>query len=740
MSKVTSPEGVVTDYAYDEATGNLTGIDGGGRSLSYSYNSRGQVTGITESGNTTRIGYSHQGNLASVTSPEGVVTTYETDVAGRRTATTVGSQTSSASYDLMGRETGTRSGNRWSWVSSLTEYDPVTGDMVSVSASASDPSGTAAMNGTSWSYDGLGRVVREAGPVTIDSMVYDLSGNVVRRYRVTAAGGTLMETMEHDRVGRVTRRVIEPRRHAAEIGFLAPFPFYPMTDGRGMDDSTSTAPGLLIPGDTITYAYDLSGNLLTATNRNGTVSRTVTGDGLLLSDAGGSFAYDSDRRVTRMGSTSYGYTSDGLLASARGPGGLEYTWSYDSLALPTAWRFPQGGETRTYDADRRLKERTVASGAITHRREQLSYDDRGKVVAERHSSDGMSYDAVGNLIGMTHRVGSPFRKLVREFRVVNGFGQLLNDSVVVGFGRDPGISVYDMGYDLAGRLVRKTERWASELHPDPPPGWFGVRFMRRYDSLGGGLEYEYEDRHVWGGHAHDVIEESRSYYGWDGLLHVQQVNRARRQIRTPGVFLTTTNGVYEVYSYDALGRRIGKRSIQRDGDLCRQGILDDGGLVLCYDMVESYSWLGDHLMSETREYADGTPDHEGDYTGTIEYVHGGGMDMPLGMVRNGGGVTLHASYRGLYAFATGSDGRTVDAYTAEWPGSNRRAGLGGGDHGEWRWYGQLVAAGTDATGLLYRRARYYDPENGQFTQPDPIGQFGGLNVYGFARWRPGQPD
>ena len=100
------------------------------------------------------------------------------------------------------------------------------------------------MNGTSWSHDDLGRGVREAGPVVTNEMDYDLSGNVVRRYRVTAAGGTLMETMEHDRVGRVTRGVIEPRRHAAEIRFLAPFPFYSMTDQRGMEDSTGAAPGL----------------------------------------------------------------------------------------------------------------------------------------------------------------------------------------------------------------------------------------------------------------------------------------------------------------------------------------------------------------------------------------------------------------------------------------------------------------------------------------------------------------
>ena len=38
----------------------------------------------------------------------------------------------------------------------------------------------------------------------------------------------------------------------------------------------------------------------------------------------------------------------------------------------------------------------------------------------------------------------------------------------------------------------------------------------------------------------------------------------------------------------------------------------------------------------------------------------------------------------------------------------------------------------DASGQLYRRNRYYDPATGRFTQEDPIGLAGGLNLYGFG--------
>ena len=52
------------------------------------------------------------------------------------------------------------------------------------------------------------------------------------------------------------------------------------------------------------------------------------------------------------------------------------------------------------------------------------------------------------------------------------------------------------------------------------------------------------------------------------------------------------------------------------------------------------------------------------------------------------------------------------------------------------WHGGLVDGMRDASGQMYMRNRYYDPQTGQFTQTDPIGLAGGLNVYGFANGDP----
>ena len=50
--------------------------------------------------------------------------------------------------------------------------------------------------------------------------------------------------------------------------------------------------------------------------------------------------------------------------------------------------------------------------------------------------------------------------------------------------------------------------------------------------------------------------------------------------------------------------------------------------------------------------------------------------------------------------------------------------------------GTLLSNKSDHTGQLYRRNRYYDPATGRFTQEDPIGLAGGLNLYGFANGDP----
>jgi RHS repeat-associated protein len=59
-----------------------------------------------------------------------------------------------------------------------------------------------------------------------------------------------------------------------------------------------------------------------------------------------------------------------------------------------------------------------------------------------------------------------------------------------------------------------------------------------------------------------------------------------------------------------------------------------------------------------------------------------------------------------------------------------------GYNGPMNWMGSLIYESRDASGLHYRRNRFYDAEAGRFTQEDPIGMAGGINVYGFGNGDP----
>jgi RHS repeat-associated protein len=48
------------------------------------------------------------------------------------------------------------------------------------------------------------------------------------------------------------------------------------------------------------------------------------------------------------------------------------------------------------------------------------------------------------------------------------------------------------------------------------------------------------------------------------------------------------------------------------------------------------------------------------------------------------------------------------------------------------WHGTVLEQKRDGSGLLFKRNRYVDPATGKFTQEDPIGLAGGMNLYGFA--------
>ena len=138
--------------------------------------------------------------------------------------------------------------------------------------------------------------------------------------------------------------------------------------------------------------------------------------------------------------------------------------------------------------------------------------------------------------------------------------------------------------------------------------------------------------------------------------------------------------------------------------------------------------------------------------GTVTYTHGPGIDRPLLINRQSyspdrrGNILVIplTNWRGDIDRAADSQGGWLDCQGStptfgcietEWPGERwwlnhrlRRMY----DDGPTSWMGDLVYNKLDPSGQMYMRNRYYDPNTGRFTQEDPIGISGGLNLYGFA--------
>jgi RHS repeat-associated protein len=212
---------------------------------------------------------------------------------------------------------------------------------------------------------------------------------------------------------------------------------------------------------------------------------------------------------------------------------------------------------------------------------------------------------------------------------------------------------------------------------------------------------------------------------------------------------------FEEYRYDGLGRRVLVRA--RQTDYC-----DQPQTAAC-GHIERTVWDGDQVLYEIRARggigATATQlENDNDAGevltenrwGRVLYQHAGGIDMPVNIIRMRMAgqpeviaVSPHANWQGDMEVGSLMSGTSTDQCSAGqygcpvvgFPGSRIPADGGAGPSGG-GWFGNLITGKTDASGLQYMRNRYYDPATGRFTQQDPIGLAGGLNLYGFVSGDP----
>lgn len=204
--------------------------------------------------------------------------------------------------------------------------------------------------------------------------------------------------------------------------------------------------------------------------------------------------------------------------------------------------------------------------------------------------------------------------------------------------------------------------------------------------------------------------------------------------------------VFSEYRYDALGRRVLGRTRRHTPCTLSEW--------KCLSTIDRYVWDGDQLVAEFRDPGSNDQPEEnlnasgtfGNFTGMVRYTHAGGIDEPLAVWGGSSapyGVVPHLSWRGNYE--AGSDiqtGALLEGGSTPWIWPTRYKDINLAPEirsfipDPTRWLGSLIEGQVDLNGLAYRRNRYYSPTTGRFTQEDPIGLAGGLNLYGFAEGDP----
>ena len=395
---------------------------------------------------------------------------------------------------------------------------------------------------------------------------------------------------------------------------------------------------------------------------------------------------------------------------------------YDMLYLPVTetvryhYDF-NGNRTATILPDgRQINYLYYGSGHL----HQISLDDEVISDIERDKLHREIYRTQGKLASRYEL--DPLGRLKRQIAALNELTQTETAKNAV-------ISVYAVkrsyGYDRTSNLTHSTDQRTGTTHFE-------------YDKLGritkaGSERFAFDPAHNILSDGRAAVPDNRlktyngsSYYydHFGNLIHRELANGEVQnyfydlhdQLVKAEIFKKDGTKETWAYTYDALGRRIGKGRL-KDGEVS-DGLEEETGFV----------WDGSHLLQEV--YSDGRYTYL--YTDPDSYE-------PLAQVHNWTNEEgeskqethyFHCDQIGIPREMTDSEGNLVwfgDYYG--WGKLKSETNISGTAHQPFRLQNQYA---DRETGLHYNFFRYYEPDAGRFVNQDPIGLNGGTNLYMLA--------
>ncbi|EZD23222.1 type IV secretion protein Rhs [Escherichia coli O111:NM str. K6723] len=697
----TDCSGYTTRYEYDRYGQQIAVHREEGISTYSSYNPRGQLVSQKDAqGRETRYEYSAAGDLTATVSPDGKRSTIAYDKRGRPVSVTEGGLTRSMGYDAAGRitvltnENGSQSTFRYDPVDRLTEQRGFDGRTqryhydLTRKLTQSEDEGLI----TLWHYDASDRIThRTVNGDPAEQWQYDEHGWLTTLSH-TSEGHRVSVHYGYDDKGRLTgeRQTVENPETGELLWQHETKHAY---NEQGL--ANRVTPDSLPPVEWLTYGsgylagMKLGGTPLVEYTRDRLHRETVRSFG---SRAGSNAAYE--------------------LTSTYTPAGQLQSQHLNSLVYDRDYGWNDNGDLVRISGPRQTRE--------------YGYSATGRLESVRTLAPGLDIripyatDPAGNrlpdpeLHPDSTLTAWPDNRIAEDAHYVyhyDEYGRLTEktDRIPTGVIRTDDERTHHYHYDSQHRLVFHTRIQHGEplvesryLY-DPLGRRMAKRVWRRERDLTGWMSLSRKPEETW--------------YGWDGdrLTTVQTDTTRIQTVYQPGSFaplirIETDNGEREKAQCRSLAEKI-----QQEGSEDGHGVVFPAELVGLLDRLEG-EIRANCVSSESRQWLAQCGLTVERLAAQIEPVY-----LPERKIH-----LYHCDHRGLPLALISEDGNTAwSAEYDEW-GNQLNEENPHHLHLPYRLPGQQY---DKESGLYYNRHRYYDPLQGRYITPDPIGLRGGWNMY-----------
>ncbi|ERA10228.1 RHS element core protein [Escherichia coli] len=697
----TDCSGYTTRYEYDRYGQQIAVHREEGISTYSSYNPRGQMVSQKDAqGRETRYEYSAAGDLTATVSPDGKRSTIAYDKRGRPVSVTEGGLTRSMGYDAAGRitvltnENGSQSTFRYDPVDRLTEQRGFDGRTqryhydLTRKLTQSEDEGLI----TLWHYDASDRIThRTVNGDPAEQWQYDEHGWLTTLSH-TSEGHRVSVHYGYDDKGRLTgeRQTVENPETGELLWQHETKHAY---NEQGL--ANRVTPDSLPPVEWLTYGsgylagMKLGGTPLVEYTRDRLHRETVRSFG---SRAGSNAAYE--------------------LTSTYTPAGQLQSQHLNSLMYDRDYGWNDNGDLVRISGPRQTRE--------------YGYSATGRLESVRTLAPGLDIripyatDPAGNrlpdpeLHPDSTLTAWPDNRIAEDAHYVyhyDEYGRLTEktDRIPTGVIRTDDERTHHYHYDSQHRLVFHTRIQHGEplvesryLY-DPLGRRMAKRVWRRERDLTGWMSLSRKPEMTW--------------YGWDGdrLTTVQTDTTRIQTVYQPGSFaplirIETDNGEREKAQCRSLAEKL-----QQEGSEDGHGVVFPAELVGLLDRLEG-EIRANCVSSESRQWLAQCGLTVERLAAQIEPVY-----LPERKIH-----LYHCDHRGLPLALISEDGNTAwSAEYDEW-GNQLNEENPHHLHQPYRLPGQQY---DKESGLYYNRHRYYDPLQGRYITPDPIGLRGGWNMY-----------